>query len=79
MQKGGRYKVFIPWQLGYGEQARGPIPAKSNLHFDVELIDYKTEAEINQMRMMMQQQQMMQGAPGGAPGAPGAPVPAPQP
>ncbi|WP_428682806.1 FKBP-type peptidyl-prolyl cis-trans isomerase [Sphingopyxis sp.] len=82
MQKGGRYKIVIPWQLGYGETARGPIPAKSNLHFDVELIDYKTEAEIAQLRMQMQQQQMMQqqmqqqGAPGGAPGAP---VPAPQP
>lgn len=41
MQRGGSYKVFIPSELGYGSQAIGPIPANSDLTFEVELIDFK--------------------------------------
>jgi FKBP-type peptidyl-prolyl cis-trans isomerase FkpA len=78
MQKGGKYKVSIPAALGYGDKAQGPIPANSDLTFEVELLDFKNRAELEaQMQAMQQMQQMQQGgAPGGmSPGMapPGAP------
>ncbi len=40
MTVGSRYKFYIPYQLGYGEQGAGEnIPGGSLLIFDVELID----------------------------------------
>jgi FKBP-type peptidyl-prolyl cis-trans isomerase FkpA len=69
MQKGGKYKVHIPASLGYGAKATGPIPANSDLDFDIELIDFRSLAEIQQQQQMMQQMQQQMQAQGGAPGA----------
>jgi len=55
MKKGGEYRLWIPPQLGYGDQEAGTIPPGSVLVFDVTLHDFKSRAEIMQMQQMMQQ------------------------
>ena len=40
MKQGGKRRLFIPYPLAYGTSGRPPrIPAKSDLNFDVELVD----------------------------------------
>lgn len=39
--KGGKIHLWIPAELGYGNQAGGPLPAGSALEFEVELVDFK--------------------------------------
>ena len=44
MRKGETRRLLIPYPLAYGEQEyRGVIPARENLVFDMELVDFKTE------------------------------------
>ena len=39
MQQGAKYRLWIPSNLGYGEQGAGPIPPNAALQFDVELLE----------------------------------------
>jgi FKBP-type peptidyl-prolyl cis-trans isomerase FkpA len=59
LSKGSIARFCIPAAMGYGDQASGPIPANSDLVFQVELVDYKTAAEVDAIRKA-------QGAAGGA-------------
>ena len=84
MQAGGKYRLRIPAEQAYGsEEKRNQqtgevvIPANSDLVFDVDLLEFRSQEEV--MRMMQQQQMMQQLQQGGAGGAPGAPAPAPAP
>jgi FKBP-type peptidyl-prolyl cis-trans isomerase FkpA len=43
MQTGSMYRLCIPAKLGYAGRATGPIPANSDLVFQVELIGIKAE------------------------------------
>jgi FKBP-type peptidyl-prolyl cis-trans isomerase FkpA len=84
MQAGGKYRIRIPADQAYGaEEKRNQqtgevvIPANSDLTFDVDMIEFRSQEEV--LRMMQQQQMMqqMQQQQGGAGGAPGAPAAAP--
>ncbi len=74
MNKGSIWRFCIPAALGYGDKATGPIPAKSDLVFQVELVDFKTEAEIAAMRAQMPQQQPGDQQPAADTPAPAAPT-----
>lgn len=83
MKKGGKYTLFIPAEKGYGaegqkdQQGKEVIPPNSDLTFDVELVDFMSEADFQrrvqvlQQAMQMQQQQRQGGQtpppPGSAP------------
>jgi FKBP-type peptidyl-prolyl cis-trans isomerase FkpA len=82
MKKGGKYTLFIPADKGYGpegqqdQQGNQVIPPDADLTFDVELIDFMTEADF-QRRIQTLQQAMQQMQGGGQPGTP-VPPPAPE-
>lgn len=39
MKKGEKTRLYIPYYLGYGEQAYGPFPAKSDIIFEIEVLN----------------------------------------
>jgi len=57
MQRGGTYRLEIPSELAYGAEGGGPIPPNSDLVFEVTLLDFKTQAEIDAMVAEQQAQQ----------------------
>jgi FKBP-type peptidyl-prolyl cis-trans isomerase FkpA len=60
MQRGGSYRLEIPSELAYGAEGGGPIPPNSDLVFEVTLLDFKTQAELD--AMIAKQQGAQQGA-----------------
>ena len=66
MPRGSTYRIWIPPALGYGAQAQGDaIPANSLLVFDVDMIDFKNQAELQAQMQAMQAQGQLPGV--GAP------------
>ena len=68
MQKGGKYVAHIPSEKAYGAEGRmNPVtgegvPPDADLTFDIELIDFMTQAEFEQrVRAIQQMMQQMQG------------------
>lgn len=45
MHKGDVWRVYIPYQLGYGASAKTGIPAYSTLIYDIRLVDFWTKRE----------------------------------
>jgi FKBP-type peptidyl-prolyl cis-trans isomerase FkpA len=59
MQAGGKYRFCIPAKLAYAEKSpSAAIPANSPLMFDVTLLDFRSQAEVQMMQQQMQQQGM---------------------
>jgi len=69
MARAGIARFCIPAAMGYGAQASGPIPANADLVFQVELVDFKSAAEVGRMN----------GAPQAEPSPATTPAPQPQP
>lgn len=83
MQAGGRYKLWIPPNLGYGPgriPPGAPFTADDTLVFNIQVLEIVPGAAgMYEMQRMQQMQQQMQGAtpPGTAPGAAPGGAPAP--
>ena len=48
--KGSTMRLCVPAALGYGSEGSGPIGPNADLVFQVELVDFKTAAEVEAMR-----------------------------
>ena len=85
MKKGGKYTLFIPADKGYGaegqkdQQGNEVIPPNSDLIFDVELVDFMSEADFQRRLQVQQQAMQMQQGQGQDQGGEGAPPPQPAP
>lgn len=67
MQRGGKYRLWIPSALAYGSAGAGDaIPPNALIVFDVTLIDFRSRAELEAQRQQMEQLQAAQQGQGGA-------------
>ncbi len=56
MQKGGEYRIWLPSELAYGEASPGPeVPPNSVLIFDVTLLDFISQEQMQELQQQMQQ------------------------
>ncbi len=39
LRKGDKARLWVPYELAYGEQGRGPIPPRTDLIFDIEIME----------------------------------------
>ena len=77
MAKGSTWRFCVPATLGYGAQGAGEtIPANADLVFQVELVDYKTAAEVEKMRAAAAAAQGAAGGDAAGPNPAQAPSPA---
>lgn len=66
MKKGGKYTLFIPADKAYGaegqkdQQGNAVIPPNADLTFDVELVDFMSEADFQRRIQVLQQAMQMQ-------------------
>ncbi len=56
MKVGGSYHVTIPPSLGYGARVNDVIPANSTLIFDIMMFDYRSRAELEDVRKTLEAQ-----------------------
>lgn len=66
MKKGGKYTLHIPADKAYGAEGSGPIPPNSDLTFEVELVDFMSQADFEQRLGMFQQMMQARAAQEGA-------------
>lgn len=80
MKKGGKYKIFIPADMGYGASPPqgSSIPPNADLIFEVEMIDFFNEEQL-QGRVNIMQQAIQAQNPEGLGGPIGGPPPGPPP
>ena len=64
MQKGGKYKLYIPADKAYGDSPPpgSEIPANADLIFEMELVDFFTREQVEQKLAIMQSAMEAQGA-----------------
>ncbi len=51
MKAGGKRKLSIPYALAYGDSSNGPIPAKTDLYFDIELVRILKESDFQEIKV----------------------------
>jgi FKBP-type peptidyl-prolyl cis-trans isomerase FkpA len=63
MARGSVSRLCIPAAIGYGEKSAGIIPPNADLVFQVELLDFKTQAEVEKINADAARQAEAQAAP----------------
>jgi FKBP-type peptidyl-prolyl cis-trans isomerase len=53
MQKGGRYKLYLPYNIAYGENGNQGIPPYETLTFEMEIINFGESGSLQQAQPMM--------------------------